>query len=158
MTASQLLNEAEKERILLITKINELNLTRSLEEDLIIFDTPDHSDEENIQISDDYKMFKEVRSLSIWSRKRGKRYTKQQALQLEELLERYPTKHQNIRRLLKIPSSSFQMLKSEANREHNTQLVPKCRRDQAPKLHDSEKKFIENMIRPPTFPTTILEI
>ena len=102
-------------------------------------------------------MFKEVRSLSIWSRKRGKRYTKKQAMQIEELPKRYLTKHQNIRRLLKIPSSLFKLLKSEANREHNAQLVPKWRQDQTPKLHDSEKKFIENMIRPPNFPKPFMK-
>ena len=158
LTASQQLDEAENERILLTTRIDELNLARYLEEDLIVFDTDEEVNKEYIHTSEDYKLFKEIQSLSIWKRKRGRRYTKFQVLQLEGLLVRYPTKHQIIRKLLHIPFSSFHSLKTEIAWGDSIQRTPKCRQPQTAQLHDSEKKYIERLIKPPTYPTTILEI
>ena len=158
MTASQLLDKAENERVLLTTRIDELNLASYLEEDLIVFYIIEEVNKECIHTSEDYKLFKEIQSLSIWKRKRGRRYTKFLVLHLEGLMDKYPTKHQIIRKLLHIPSSSFRSLKREISWGDSIQRTPICRQPQIPKLHDNEKKYIERLNKSPTYPTAILEI
>ena len=63
-----------KWKSLLTTRINELNLSSYLEEDLIIFDTIEEVIKECIHTSENYKLIKEIQSLSILKRERRRRY------------------------------------------------------------------------------------
>ena len=59
------MDEAENERCLLLSKINEGNLTRNFEEDLIIFDNQNETEQEEIKSSEYYRLFKDMKSLIL---------------------------------------------------------------------------------------------
>ena len=59
------MDEAENEIDLLMNKINELNLNRIFEEDLIIFDSPHETGHEEVQASENYFLFKEMKNLML---------------------------------------------------------------------------------------------
>ena len=70
------MDESENERTLLMSKINESNLARKFEDDLMIFDSPPEIDYKEISVSKKYRLFKEMKNLTIFDKKRNKRYTK----------------------------------------------------------------------------------
>ena len=59
------MDEAENERSLLLNKINEINLTRMFEEDLIIFDRQNEAEPEEVEASENYRLFKDMKSLTL---------------------------------------------------------------------------------------------
>ena len=70
------------ERVLLITRIDELNLASYLKEDLIVFDTIEEVNKEWIHTSEDYKLFKKnTQSFDIKEKK--KRYKKFKSFSLK---------------------------------------------------------------------------
>ena len=89
------MDESEIERTLLMSKINESNLVRKFEDDLMIFDCPPEIDNKEISVSEKYKLFKEMKNLTIFDQKRNKQYTKLQTLELEALLNKYPNHIKN---------------------------------------------------------------
>ena len=64
------------------------------------------------------------------------------------LLEKHPTKHQVIRKSLKIPMSSFQNLKKEMSGDINNFKAPKCRNVVKINLTSSEKQYIKRLLKP----------
>ena len=52
-----------------MTKINETNLTRKFEEDLIIFGSPFIPNHKEMPTLEKYRLFKEMNKLSIFERK-----------------------------------------------------------------------------------------
>ena len=60
------------------------------------------------------------------------------------LLEKHPTKHQVIRKSLKIPMTSFQNLKKEMSGNINNFKVPKCRDVVKINLTSSESSILKD--------------
>ena len=158
LNESELMDEAENERSLLLNKINEINLTRMFEEDLIIFDRQNEAEPEEVEASENYRLFKGMKSLTLWDKKWNKRYSKAQKRELEELLDKYPNKHQSIRKFLEIPSSTFHMMKKDLFCNKDAPRPTNVDKSSSVGLEDKEKIFIRKLLNPPAFPITILEI
>ena len=107
------MDEAENERCFMLSKINEVNLIRMFEEDLIIFDSQCEAEPEDIKASENYKLFKDMKSLTIWDIKWNKRYLKDQKKEFEELLNKYLNKYHYIIKFLKCSSFTFHMMKKD---------------------------------------------
>ena len=152
------MDEAENERSLLLNKINEINLTRMFEEDLIIFDRQNEAEPEEVEASENYRLFKDMKSLTLWDKKWNKWYSKAQKRELEELLDKYPNKHQSIRKFLEIPSSTFHMMKKDLFCKKDAPRPTNVDKSPSVGLEDKEKIFIRKLLNPPAFPITILEI
>ena len=149
---------AQDERIELQGRVDESNLIRNLEEDLIVFDDANKNLHKSNDWTDTYRLFKDLEQLTLKARKKGWRYTKGQIQELKMILEKYPTKHQVIRKSLKIPMSSFQNLKKEMNGDINDFKSPKSRLVDKINLTTSEKKYIKRLLKPPAYPSSIKEI
>ena len=76
-------------------------------------------------ISEDLRLFKNMRQLKLMQRKHNKRYQKEQLLEFENMLLRYPHKNQQIQRSLKIAASTFQDIKKKPTSGLNDYRVPK---------------------------------
>ena len=78
MSISQIKKTCKNEIALLINRIDELNLTRNLEESLIIFDKGNHEVSNQQEHSQNFRLFKDFECIDLKSMKRWKRYTKNQ--------------------------------------------------------------------------------
>ena len=90
-----------------------MNLTRNLEESLIIFDKGNHEVSNQQEHSQNFRLFKDLECIDLKSRKRWKRKNKESKIRAQVHTWKYPTHHLTIRKALQIPISSFQKLKKE---------------------------------------------
>ena len=58
------MNKTENESYLLLSKINEVNLTKMFEENLIIFDSQNEAEPVEIKVSENLRLFKDMKSLT----------------------------------------------------------------------------------------------
>ena len=67
---------SQDERIELQGRVDETNLNRNFEEDMIIFDDVDKNLHKSNDWTDTYRLFKDLEQLTLKARKKGRRYTK----------------------------------------------------------------------------------
>ena len=99
---------------LLKIKINVLNLIRSFERTWSSW----HSWQYNVKIiqtSKDCRLFKRAINPTEWNRKVRLKLVKSLIKELGEYFNKYPIKHQIIRKLLNIRGSSFHSIKNKTN-------------------------------------------
>ena len=70
MSISQIKKLMKDEIALLVNRIDESNLTRNLEENLIIFDEQSNEASNQREYSQNFRLFKDLESLDLKSRKR----------------------------------------------------------------------------------------
>ena len=125
MKISQLSLLANKEKHILLSKLQENLLHEEFMDDLILFDDPVNSPFEQKSTSLDFEFFNRLNKLECFDRKRGSWYTEEQLQELSKLLDQYPERKKMIRSALKIPQSSFCKLLKEIKTQRNFLKIPK---------------------------------
>ena len=158
MSTSQIKKLVKDEMALLVNRIDESNLTRNLEENLIIFDEQSNEASNQREYSQNFRLFKDIESPDLKSRKRWRRYTKSQKYELNSVLDKYPSYHSVIRKALQISISSFQKLKKELDVDGLNISENFSDGKERRSVNDEERIYIQRLLKPPAFPITIQEI
>ena len=101
----------------LLTRINEENIDQDFQQNLIIFDEKEKKVTEEFTESKCFQLFKDTRSTSLSTKKKGTRFSREQVFEIKMLISKYPDNHVKIRKALKIPSSTFNRLSRENDEE-----------------------------------------
>ena len=139
----------------LLTRIDELQLSHELMEDLILFDEEGKSEGNLLSPSKDYALFKDIKSTGISMKSKGTRFTKEQWLELKILLDKYPEGHSKIRRALKISRSTFWRLKHESQEGFRARELATRKKNVGWLLDDKQKVYVRRLVQPPTVPMTV---
>ena len=111
-----------------------------------------------IEKSKRFRLFKEIRMLEHFSRKKNQWIYKEFCDKLFELFEQYPTEHATIRMALKISYSTYLRLIEEFKGEDYEQRVKKRYERSMKALSKTDKNLIWLIVRQPTNPLILNEI
>ena len=112
----------------------------------------------SIEESKRFRLFKEIRMLEHFSRKKNQWICKEFCDKLFELFEQYPTEHATIRRALKISYSTYFRLIKEFKGEDYDQRAKRRYERSMKALSKTDKNLVWLIVRPPTNPLTLNEI
>ena len=110
MNDVQLENLANKERQILIDRINEQSLNEDFANDLLLHDGHSSTISRNSIRSNDYLTISKLRNMKRLEKKRGKRYKKEYLSEINQICEEFPNSHNVIRKALRIPRTSFKRI------------------------------------------------
>ena len=139
----------------LVQKIHHSNFHQDFTSQLNLhFNNSEDKDQNEQDISEDSLAFS-LKTIKYFPHIKGKRYSAEQLLELEELLEKHPSDHSSIRKATNIPKSSFIRLKNELASSITT-LNRKIRKSvNYSNLKNEEKYVISKLVHPPSSPKSI---
>ena len=142
----------------LLARINEESIDQDFNQDLIIFDEEEKKDVEESIESYEYRLFKDIHSTSLSTKKKGSRFSGKQAFEVKMLISKHKCNHVKIRKALKILSSTFNRLRRESDEEYQ-HWDSKVRKGSIKTPLDlDKKKYIERLVQPRTDPFTVKDI
>ena len=135
--------------------------TKHIQKSLEVMSIGEESEGISVQSTEEenrYKLFKEIRMLDHFNRKKRQWICQEFSDRLFKLFEEFPNDHAVIKKALKISNSTYHRLMKEGTRKGSDQRSIKRAERSPKKLNQIEKSLVELMIKPPTTPLTLNEI
>ena len=113
---------------------------------------------QSITEKENFRLFKKIRSLESFSRRKRQWICKEFCDKLQQLLEEFPTKHATIRRVFKISNSTYRRIVREDKEGSWSWRAIKRSERNSKILSKTEKVLIWAIVRPPRNPLTLEDI
>ena len=147
-----------EERMKVMSIITEGTIGEDLNWRLTIGDDSEREHDWGTDDSIETRILKEWNKLECFGGKKKTWYSQEGVGALKILMNEFPEHHKKIRKLLKIPPSSFNRLRKEIIEERTKSKISKRSLRESENLKNSEKELITKLLEPPTFPITLKEI
>ena len=158
MTKMQLRIYTEKWIKNLMENLEQQNINNLFNDNLKFHDkeeTPDIIEEAK---TDEVTLHEDLMLLKHFPHKKRNKYSFNQVLELGVLIRKYPNNLSTIRKNLKIPLTSFKRLVKEWQAHGHNTINNRRKSSQHSNLNEVEKIYISNLIKPPTYPTSVPQI
>ena len=150
------MEKEERDHLLLL--VEDSKLLRRFGEEFSIDDGEKAMEEDRTDFQKPKSLFSVVSSSTWFNRAKRTWNTPEYLFNLKELLHLFPSYHQKIRQILKIPKSSFRRMKQEIESENVKEKRVQRFMKSHPELSKEEEIFISKIVEPPTEPMTLDKI